>query len=143
MVEKRAAREHGDVFFACINQLRVFLARRWRWTKCQQAVFRMQKHVFVSRQILGNLGGQAYAQIHIRAVGNVLRHTGGNLVTRQFGISHGWVSLLRGRNLHHVLNKNAWGDDVFWVELAQSHHFRHLGDGAIRRRGHDGAEIAR
>ena len=54
MMEKAAAFKQGHVLFTGINQLGVFFARLRLAPHPQQAIFTVQKHFFVGRQIVGD-----------------------------------------------------------------------------------------
>lgn len=55
-MEKAAAFEQGHVLFPGINQLRIFFTRLRLTPHPQQAIFTVQKDLFIARQIVGDAG---------------------------------------------------------------------------------------
>jgi hypothetical protein len=84
MVKVSAARQHGDGLLAGVDQVIVFIARGRRRAHAQNAVFTVQYHFNAGRQVVGHQRGHADAQVHIRAVVNVLRHALGELLFAAF-----------------------------------------------------------
>jgi hypothetical protein len=67
---------------AGVNQFRIALAGRGRWPHAEQAVLGVIDQFASLRHVLGDKFGNADAEIHIRAVGNVLREALGHFIAR-------------------------------------------------------------
>src|SRR5450631_271896 len=50
---------------------------------------------------------------------------------------------VRDIDLYHALDEDARRDDVFRIQCAERHDLAYLDDRALRRRRHDGPEVAR
>ena len=72
MVEVSRPRICGDVSLARVDQLRIFLAFFWRWTHAQETVLGVVYERSSFRDELSHELRDTYAQIDVRAIGDVL-----------------------------------------------------------------------
>lgn len=72
-----------NVLFPGIDQIIVLLALDGRRPHTEQAVFGMQDRLAAGRKVICDFGGQAYAEIDIGPIRNVLGDTGSDLLACQ------------------------------------------------------------
>ena len=80
VMEIGAAGEQGDRLLAGVDQVGILGAGGWRRTHTEQTVFAVQEDLALFRQVIGDHGRQADAQIDVGAFRNVARDTGGHLL---------------------------------------------------------------
>ncbi len=83
MVEEAAAGEQRHRPLAGVDQIGVLLPGGGRGAHPEHPVLAVQEDLAVDGEMVADQGGQADAQVHIGAVGDVPRHPGRELVARQ------------------------------------------------------------
>ncbi len=95
VVEVRPAGQQGHGFFPGIDEVRVFLARRRRRAHAEDSVLAVEEYLPVLRQVVADERRHADAQIHVRALRDVLRDAPGDLVAGEFRVAHRPVAAAR------------------------------------------------
>src|SRR5690606_10390402 len=89
VMEIGAARQQGDGLLAGIDQVVVFLTLGRGFAHAQNAVLTVQDDFAVGGKVVGNQGGHADAQVHVRTVGDVAGDALGDFLLRAcFVIGH-------------------------------------------------------
>ena len=105
-VKERCAREQGDGVLPGVDQVEVFLTRRRRAAKMQQAVLTVQRDVGARPNVAGDKGRHADAKIDKSAIGNVLRQARGHLGPGERGHADGPARNTRSTKMPGVMTRS-------------------------------------
>ncbi|MNZ98570.1 hypothetical protein D3C78_1178590 [compost metagenome] len=143
-MEKTAALEQGDRLLAGIDQFGILLARRRCRAHAENTVLAVQKNLFIRRQVVGDLRGNANAQIDVGAFRDIARNAFCQLLMSKFGHGEPLSRKLRRmvRRGHQALYEDPWRNDVFRIQFAQRHHAINFSNGAGGGHGHDRPKVA-
>src|SRR5437899_1006444 len=88
VMEVRAAGEQRHRLLAGIDEVHVDRILRGRGAHAEDAVFAVQENLAVFRQVVADERRHADAEIHVRALRNVLRDAPGDFVAGEFRVAH-------------------------------------------------------